>query len=331
MEKIKNFLTETYWFLTSKIFFMNLLKLVGGALLLGFMLMFGLKCYTNHGESRQVPDLTGLTLKDAQKLARSKGLQLVVSDSLFKPDKKPNVVLDQTPKPLSRVKQNRNIYLSITKSSALMTEFPQYRTGESLWGKDYNDVRRSLRAKNIDVRVVARVFNEAENTVLEFIYAGDTLTERVKRLEKIEVPEYSTIDVVVAEAGTDKVDIPKLVCQSLGEAQFILSGLNVNLGSVIESPGITDRQNAYVWKQFPPYEPGRKIKMGEQVDIYIMQGRPQGCSDDELDGGGETGINELPDMVAPKPKPAAPKPAAPKPKPKPQPETDASDDGFFDE
>ncbi len=246
---------------------------------LGFMFLtfWGLKCYTNHGESREVPDLTGLHIEKAQKLAKNKKLKTIVIDTSYQPTKKPYVVLEQNPNPNSRVKENRNIYLTINRADAPMTEFPLYRSGESLWGKQYNDVANALKNARLNSEVVARIpYEDAKNTVLEFIIDGDTITNQVKTLKSIKVPMYSTVGLVVAESGSGKVEIPNLICRTYGETKFLLSGLNLNIGTVLGE----ENDNAYVYKQIPPFEEGRFMKMGEQMDVYLTSTPPEGCLTD---------------------------------------------------
>lgn len=270
--------------------------------LLLVLTFWGLKCYTNHNQSRQVPDFTGLRADEAMKQAKKKGLQIVIIDSTFQPSRKPYIVLDQDPKALSRVKEDRNIYLTINKKDAPMTTFPTYKPGESYWGKPYDDVRRALKSKDINTRVAARVYDAyAPNTVVGFIFMGDTLTEDIKKLKEVKLPMFGTVDLIVTESGGGKIEIPELICLTFSEAQFMLSTMNVNLGSVIPDGQITNRNTAYVWRQNPPYEEGKSMRMGEQIDVYISQYRPDGCTQEtnrsNRNNGGIDEIGSLDDDV----------------------------------
>lgn len=277
MEKIKNWFKGAFLFLTSKIFLKNFAYIIGMFAAFLFLSFWGLKCYTNHGESREVPDLTGLHIDKAQKLAYNKKLKTIVVDTGYQPTKKPFVVLEQNPNPFSRVKENRNIYLTVNRATAPMTEFPMYRSGESLWGKQYNDVANALKNARLNSEVIARIpYEDAKNTVLEFILDGDTITNKVKSLKSLKIPMYSTVGLVVAESGSGKVEIPNLICRTYGEAKFLLSGMNLNLGTVLGQ----ESENAYVYKQIPPFEEGRFMKMGEQMDIYLTSTAPEGCLTD---------------------------------------------------
>ena len=52
---------------------------------------------TRHGTHRTVPDLTGITLSDAERVARDKGLKIIINDSLYVPTYDGGIVLDQLP------------------------------------------------------------------------------------------------------------------------------------------------------------------------------------------------------------------------------------------
>ena len=103
---------EFFYFISSTIFIRNFVGMLAFTGLL-LMLVFGwLRCYTKHGESREVHNYIGLDLEDARDKAVKRSFNIVISDSLYVRDKEPNVVLDQNPKPLSEVKENRRkIYL----------------------------------------------------------------------------------------------------------------------------------------------------------------------------------------------------------------------------
>ena len=52
---------------------------------------------TRHGARRTVPDLSGVQLDQAQRIARKHDLQLHINDSLFVPAYEGGIVLDQLP------------------------------------------------------------------------------------------------------------------------------------------------------------------------------------------------------------------------------------------
>ncbi|MBQ5879585.1 MAG: PASTA domain-containing protein, partial [Alistipes sp.] len=52
---------------------------------------------TRHGARRVVPDLSGVALSDAERIARENDLELHINDSLFVPAYAGGIILDQLP------------------------------------------------------------------------------------------------------------------------------------------------------------------------------------------------------------------------------------------
>jgi len=77
------------------------------------VVFFVLGWFTKHGESIQVPDLTGKTEAEVKQIIEDLGLEYVITDSLFNLEATPGSVRDQSPKPGSTVKSGRTIFLSI--------------------------------------------------------------------------------------------------------------------------------------------------------------------------------------------------------------------------
>ncbi|MEL7021695.1 MAG: PASTA domain-containing protein, partial [Bacteroidota bacterium] len=114
-DKLKRFFKELGLFLSSVFFIKNFAAMMGTIALFLVLTFWWMRCYTKHGESLQVHDYTEMELEEAIAKAASRGFEIVVSDSVFIMDRMPNIVLSQNPKPLSRAKEDRSIYLTITK------------------------------------------------------------------------------------------------------------------------------------------------------------------------------------------------------------------------
>ncbi len=232
-----------------------------------------MKCYTNHGESLQVHNYIGMDVDEAIEKAKSKSFTIVVNDSIFVVGKEPNTILEQHPKPLARVKEKRTIYVMATKAEADEIILPNLKGGND----DFMQYSRKLSRYDVKANILTRQFDNKleENTILEVIYKGDTITNKLNDTYKVN--RGSTVDFIVSERGGSSVPIPDLVCQKFEAAQFLISNYNLNIGSVIEDKTVTDRLTAYVWRQQPIYSSRDKIRIGEQVNLYITQNRPDNC------------------------------------------------------
>ncbi|MFM7912172.1 MAG: PASTA domain-containing protein, partial [Bacteroidota bacterium] len=74
-----------------------------------FVLVFflGLKLYTSHGQSIEIPVLVGLSFDEAQKILEEMGLEVVVADSLFDSKIQPGSVIESDPTAGIQVKFGR--------------------------------------------------------------------------------------------------------------------------------------------------------------------------------------------------------------------------------
>ena len=86
---------------------------------------------TRHGARRTVPDLSGVQLDQAQRIARKHDLQLHINDSLFVPAYEGGIVLDQLPEGGVEVKPGRTVYITINSFRQKMVPVP-YVAGRSL-------------------------------------------------------------------------------------------------------------------------------------------------------------------------------------------------------
>ncbi|MEO1518417.1 MAG: PASTA domain-containing protein [Bacteroidota bacterium] len=272
-DKIKHWAKETYYFLSSKIFLKNFGGITGLVVGIVVLTSWWMKYYTHHGESLQVHDYIGLSLEEASQKAKDLKLQLVATDSQYIVGKPAFEILEQDPAPLSRVKENRKIYVRLTRAIPPLVTLPDIKGGND----DFNQYRRKLALIDVNAKITNRKFsNKLEpNTILEVLFEGNDITEQLA--EGFEVPKGSTLDFVVTERGGGQVPIPELVCKRYDAAIFLVGNFNLNVGSVIHDATVTDKYTAYIWKQRPAYNSNRSLRVGEQVDIYLTQYKPDGC------------------------------------------------------
>jgi len=83
------------------------------AILLFVLTLLFLNVYTRHGQNVVVPQLQGFQEEEAEAILKSKGLDIQVVDSIYKKDAVPGSIIDQTPKPNNKVKEGRDIYVTI--------------------------------------------------------------------------------------------------------------------------------------------------------------------------------------------------------------------------
>lgn len=274
-ENVKRIANEVWLFIKSPIFLKNFAVWLLFVFGFFFLISFVLRIYTRHNESVQVGNYVGMTTEEAMRRARDRSFRVVIVDSVYRVDKAPNTVLDQDPKPFSRVKQRRRIYLTVTKYT------PDQKMLPSLVGSyDYNQYIKKLKNLGMRYTIRERVFDAKlePNTILYFFINGRKITDAELKTG-VEVPMGSELQFVVTERSADFVEIPDLVCQTYKAASFLISTNNLAMGQIFGE--VTDMENAYVYKQEPAYVPGQTIRMGEQINLYLVQTRPENCPAEE--------------------------------------------------
>lgn len=272
-EKAKNIGKEIFLFLSSKIFLKNLAGMVAvivGVLALSF---FWMSSYTHHGESLQVPSYLNMNIEEAIQQANKQNLKVVVNDSIWSADKPAGTILEQSPKPLSKVKEKRTIYLTITKFQAEEKLLP------TLAGNDnYNYYARRLKQLKVNLKIKSKQFSNKleENTIL-YLYVNDEKVTARDLKEGIKVPQGAMVEAVVTTRGGGRVNVPNLVCKKYSEAAFIVEGSELRV-SVIKDGTVQSLDNAYVWKQNPAYNSGKTLGVGASVDVYVTKRPPADCN-----------------------------------------------------
>jgi eukaryotic-like serine/threonine-protein kinase len=87
--------------------------------------------YTRHGQSIQVPKISGMPLENAEALLDDQDLELVIIDSVYNEDMKPNTVVEQDPLSGLNVKPGRKIYVTVNTGIKPKVKMPRLVNGSS--------------------------------------------------------------------------------------------------------------------------------------------------------------------------------------------------------
>ena len=179
-------------FLTSKVFFKQIVLALIAVLVLVFLVLKWLNSTTNHGEFIIVPDLKGKSMKTAEIELNDKTLKLEILDSAnFNPKYPKFSVIDQQPNAGQQVKEDRKIYVTLNPSGYRKVAVPE------VLNRTFRQVKPSLEALGFRIGDTTHIDNKAKDLVLHLIYKGDTIMPG--KMLKVT----STIDVVIAN-GKDK-------------------------------------------------------------------------------------------------------------------------------
>ena len=238
--------------------------------------MLWLRWYSHHGQSLVLPDYLDTNLFEAIDDASDKSFEIRVVDSVFIVGKEGGTIIDQNPKPGSRVKQRRKIYVTVSKD--LADQIPSRRL-PVLYGKSYERKKRELKQGfQINTRVIGRKYDPgAPDHILEVSYNGETIINSERRKDNIMIDKGGTLDMILSKSTGGSLDMPNLTCRSYDEIVFQLQTLDLVVGEAVEDPTVRDRGNAYVWRQEP--EASSRIYTGDTVKVYLTQDLPIDCSD----------------------------------------------------
>ncbi|MEZ2445571.1 PASTA domain-containing protein [Chitinophaga sp. RCC_12] len=254
-------------FITKRSFLFNLLSVIVMFFVLALLFFSMLGFITKHGQQQTVPDVHGKNIKEAVALLEKAGFEADVRDSIYIDSIPPLAVYAQTPDKGAQVKVGRTIYLTVNKTVAPMVKMPD------LEGLTFRSAEMMLKSMRLNVGDTIYKPDFATNTVLQQLLNG----RKVK--PGTEVAEGSNITLILS-SGTGSVEnpVPNFVGLTYAEAREMLSASNLNSGTVIIDPSVSDTANAYVIKQVPTRknEIGdfNMVRAGESVDFWLSATKP---------------------------------------------------------
>ncbi|MDO4727612.1 MAG: PASTA domain-containing protein [Bacteroidota bacterium] len=151
------------------------------ALVMGFSKW--LNYYTNHGEQIIVPDLSKLTVVEAEQKLKNLNLNYQINDTLsYDKNFPPNAIVEQDPTPNSTVKSGRKIYLKLNAATYNLVEVPDYKE------LTFRQVLPTLKALGFEEGSKTYKPYFAEDVVLELTYKGKKLRpgDKVKKTSRID-------------------------------------------------------------------------------------------------------------------------------------------------
>ncbi len=140
---------------------------------------------TNKDRVITVPDVRGMSLNEAIGFLDSKDLSFVISDTAYNLEMAPLAVLEQYPRPESKVKINRKINIVLNALNPPTVLFPD------LNGTSFDFAQRQLKALDLRLGAIHYKPDIARNAVLESRINGITIHSGQK------ISKGSIIDLVV--------------------------------------------------------------------------------------------------------------------------------------
>ncbi|MFD1768246.1 PASTA domain-containing protein [Sphingobacterium suaedae] len=249
-------MSKLLMYLKTDTFRKNLIAALVVIVLLFLGIYFGLRAYTQHGVSIEVPQVKGMHINQAIDALERADLEYYV-DSVYQMDMKPGLVIEQDPEPKAHVKTGRTIYLTV------ITQVPPDVAFPNIIDKTFIEASAMLRNQSLKVGDTVYIADIARDVVLDVKFAGQPL--KAGRM----VPKGSKITLVLGNGrGANEVEMPNLIGLSLDEAKFALTGVGLNLGSVTYAGSIADSLAAKVVGQLPDTTAGI-VSIGTAVNLTL--------------------------------------------------------------
>lgn len=248
-------------FLITKIFWRHFLLAILIAVVVFLGTLISLKIYTHHGQAISVPNLTGLTLGEVEDVVSSRRLRFEIIDSIFSTEMPRGTVLKQNPKPGSKVKINRRLFITMNAVNLEMVSMPYL--------VDLSDRQAFLVLENggLELGDISYKPNFAVNSVLQQKYNGSVIEEGTL------ITKGSKIDLVLGMGLSHELTpVPDLIGNNLVSAKAIISNRFLNLGMITYDESVLTEEDsvlAMVHWQYPAYEEEHRINKGMDVDIWL--------------------------------------------------------------
>lgn len=238
---------------------LDVLKNLGIAIGLGVIITLTffyiyLPIITNHGESLTVPDLEGVSIDELQEFLVDRDLRYEVVDSVYSAEHPPLTVTRQFPKPGSKVKQKRKIFISLNSVNPPSTRMPD------LLDKTLKNAELILKSYEL---VPGKILYKPDpfRNVIDQLYNGEKIEPNTS------LPKGSVIDLVRGDGhGVRLFEMPDLRGLPLSEANVIIRGNNLQPGLVFNSDSL-EVDYSVVIKQSP--RQGLTVRVGRSIDIWL--------------------------------------------------------------
>lgn len=220
-----------------------------------------LNIVTKHGQELVVPDLSNLTIEQADSVASAHEMVIDVKDSVFVKRMKRGAVYRQNPAPGSKVKSGRRISLTINAKNAKQITMP------NLVGLSMRQAKAELLSRGLLLGKLIYVQDLATNNVLKQIHENSEIEPGVM------IDSESVIDLVVGLNGNDFVTyVPDLTGLKRMSAVDAVHDHSLNVKDLRFDRTVKnyeDSLNAMVYKQTPEPSDSIHVNMGSEVTLYL--------------------------------------------------------------
>jgi beta-lactam-binding protein with PASTA domain len=242
----------------NKILFKNAFYALLTLPLLFFLYLKFLDIYTLHNKHILVPDYSNFHISQLDSISNENNIRYIIIDSVSDLEKPKGIVLNQTPKPNTKVKKKRRIYLTITETNTSFVKFPD------VYDLTLRQALRQIELTGLLVGKLEYKSDIATNKILDFNVNGISI------FEGQEILKGTTVNLVVGKGLSEEyVFVPDLIGLSRVEAHIVLKTSSLNIGSEFYDDNCEDSTLAVVYKQTPSFENDNELKLGSTIDLFL--------------------------------------------------------------
>ena len=237
----------------------NVVIAAGIVLVLLFGSMYLLEWGTLHNKEIPVPDFSGLSVPEAEALAKDAHVRIDVVDSVFVKRIAKGSVYKQNPLPGNMVKKGRRILITINAVSTKKVAVP------NLIGYSLRQAVANIQSRGLSVGRLIYRSDMATDNVLDQHRGGMPIAPGTL------VEGGTAIDLTVGLNSSDySSQVPKLSGMSYTTAIDAIHGNSLNVGTVICDTTVvtyTDSLRAVVYKQQPSAQ--NRVRKGTPVTVHL--------------------------------------------------------------
>ena len=217
-----------------------------------------LNVITRHGKTVQAPDLTNMSVAEAEAAAAEAGVTVRVVDSVFVKRLGAGLVYRQIPAPGATVKRGRSLFLTINSVVPRKVVMP------NLYGYSASEAMAEIQNRGLTMGKLNYVRDIATNNVLGWkcdgkpVEAGDLVVSG------------SSIDLTIGYNAGETTSVPRIIGMKYINAIDAIHDHFLNVGRVSADPDIrtyADSVNAVVYKQGAT--PGSRMYLGSNVSFSL--------------------------------------------------------------
>ena len=201
----------------------------------------------------KVPDLTGKTMSDAEKILAKAGLKVQSVTEQYSETAQSGTVISQIPKPDQEIKNDRGIYLTISRGQETV--------------KMPSVIGQQLRTAKLTITNSGLVVGSIDYQNSD-IYGKDTIVKQNKTKD-MSVPYGTAVNIVVSLGAESQIAVPSLSGKPYDEIDRILKESNLVIGEVTYVKDDGTYVANTVKSQSP--ESGAIVKAGTKINVVVTK------------------------------------------------------------